>query len=291
MNEEKLEYLGIKKFHEAGILGQGITVASIENGITTHSKKTMDVLHQILPEAKIITNIKYWKDDIPQFDGYNCSQIRAFSENAERIAKQKEMYDRNVFMACSIGNEWTDDYNKLAKYDEWVSVGACVLNKDKSVSLEYYSSISKYLDFCSLTNWKTEYGTFTGTSCACPVLMEMAMLIKCLYKVKFNTIISNKKLYNIIRSNCIDVKEKGFDDKSGYGLFVLPEPSSLEEDSMQIVLKIGDKKALVNSKTVELDVAPKIENGRTLVPIRFISEALGCDVEWDSLERKILINK
>jgi hypothetical protein len=60
---------------------------------------------------------------------------------------------------------------------------------------------------------------------------------------------------------------------------------------MEIELKIGQKKALVNGKTVELDVAPKIENGRTLVPIRFISEALGCDVDWDSLTRTVYIRR
>ena len=41
---------------------------------------------------------------------------------------------------------------------------------------------------------------------------------------------------------------------------------------------------------IELDVPPKIENGRTLVPIRFISENLGCDVEWDELKREVIIN-
>lgn len=29
-----------------------------------------------------------------------------------------------------------------------------------------------------------------------------------------------------------------------------------------------------------LDVAPKITDGRTLVPLRAVSEGLGCDVEW-----------
>lgn len=43
---------------------------------------------------------------------------------------------------------------------------------------------------------------------------------------------------------------------------------------------------------VECDVAPVIENGRTLVPVRVISEeGLGADVEWDGEKRQVTIEK
>ena len=127
MNKEKFDFLGITKFHEAGFLGQGITVASIENGRTEHSKKVEDILKQILPKAKIISNVKYWRyDEVSiELDGYTCSQTRADSEDAEKVEKAKELSARNVFMTCAIGNEYDEKYNKLAKYNEWVSVGAC----------------------------------------------------------------------------------------------------------------------------------------------------------------------
>lgn len=40
---------------------------------------------------------------------------------------------------------------------------------------------------------------------------------------------------------------------------------------------------------VPLDVAPKIVNDRTMVPVRFVSEALGAAVDWDGTERKVLV--
>lgn len=40
-------------------------------------------------------------------------------------------------------------------------------------------------------------------------------------------------------------------------------------------------KVYVDGKPVEFDVAPRIENGRTLVPLRFVSEALKATVTWD----------
>ncbi|MBP1934838.1 hypothetical protein J2Z37_004858 [Ammoniphilus resinae] len=39
---------------------------------------------------------------------------------------------------------------------------------------------------------------------------------------------------------------------------------------------------MINDEILELEVPAKLVNGRTLVPLRFVSEALGCDVHWDA---------
>ena len=56
-----------------------------------------------------------------------------------------------------------------------------------------------------------------------------------------------------------------------------------------IILQIDNKKAFVNSKEVTLDVAPQIIEDRTLVPTRFIAEALGADVQWDDSTSTVII--
>lgn len=48
-------------------------------------------------------------------------------------------------------------------------------------------------------------------------------------------------------------------------------------------------KVMVNGKEVTSDVAPFIENDRTLVPVRMISEALGVEVKWDNDRRQVQI--
>ncbi|MCD6168001.1 MAG: ABC transporter substrate-binding protein [Caldisericia bacterium] len=58
---------------------------------------------------------------------------------------------------------------------------------------------------------------------------------------------------------------------------------------ISIVMKIGEKKYMVNGVEREMDVAPFIENGRTLVPIRFVIEALGGEVGWDGVLRKVTV--
>jgi iron complex transport system substrate-binding protein len=50
----------------------------------------------------------------------------------------------------------------------------------------------------------------------------------------------------------------------------------------EIKLTINDKTAKVEGKSVELDVPATITDGRTFVPLRFVGESMGADVEWDS---------
>jgi hypothetical protein len=56
-----------------------------------------------------------------------------------------------------------------------------------------------------------------------------------------------------------------------------------------IILQIGKKTASVNNSVKELMRAPEVVAGRTMVPLRFVSEALGADVKWDGTKREINI--
>jgi len=58
--------------------------------------------------------------------------------------------------------------------------------------------------------------------------------------------------------------------------------------SPHIVLTIGSRQAMINGQTVETAVAPQIMGaGYTMVPARFIGEALGLKVDWDDASRKV----
>lgn len=56
-----------------------------------------------------------------------------------------------------------------------------------------------------------------------------------------------------------------------------------------VELKIKSKVATINDQTVRLDVPAQILRGRTMVPVRFVSEALGQDVDWNSKEQIVMI--
>lgn len=56
-----------------------------------------------------------------------------------------------------------------------------------------------------------------------------------------------------------------------------------------IELWIDKTIAIVNVASKEFDVPPMIINGRTMLPLRFISENLGCDVDWNGTTKTIKI--
>lgn len=55
----------------------------------------------------------------------------------------------------------------------------------------------------------------------------------------------------------------------------------LNKKGKHISLTIGSQLGYVDGKRLKMDVSPIIMNKRTLVPIRFISEAFGYQVQWD----------
>jgi len=59
--------------------------------------------------------------------------------------------------------------------------------------------------------------------------------------------------------------------------------------STVIELTLGSNNALVNGRNVYLDSPAQAFGGRTMVPLRFISEALGADVKWNAATRTVQI--
>jgi hypothetical protein len=62
-----------------------------------------------------------------------------------------------------------------------------------------------------------------------------------------------------------------------------------KNDQYEIILAIDQVKATVNGEAATLDVPAKILGDRTMVPIRFISEAIDLEVAWDNDARTINI--
>lgn len=58
---------------------------------------------------------------------------------------------------------------------------------------------------------------------------------------------------------------------------------------LTLSLQIGSRKAQKNGIQVDLDVPAKILDNRTMVPLRFVGEALGAGVVWDGEKRRIAI--
>ena len=65
----------------------------------------------------------------------------------------------------------------------------------------------------------------------------------------------------------------------------------IQNEDTILNIYIGNINYQLNGEAKTFDVPPKIENGRTLVPVRLIAESFGCDVEWEPDARNVKIVK
>jgi len=74
---------------------------------------------------------------------------------------------------------------------------------------------------------------------------------------------------------------------------------SIKTSNRKVIVQIGEKFCLVSDPDVsgqnnvlkENDTCPEIINSRTMVPLRFISEALGSTVDWNGEDQSITLKK
>ncbi len=80
-------------------------------------------------------------------------------------------------------------------------------------------------------------------------------------------------------------------EKFGAEVNYIPETEGVEIKlgDKAVSLTIGEDTALVDGQAVKLDVPSVETNGRTLVPLRFVSEALDFDVKYVAATEQILI--
>lgn len=67
------------------------------------------------------------------------------------------------------------------------------------------------------------------------------------------------------------------------------DPNAVTGGKDEIVLVINNKNASVWGEAKTNDVAPIIRKDRTMLPARFVAEALGAEVSWDEAARKVTI--
>ncbi len=64
---------------------------------------------------------------------------------------------------------------------------------------------------------------------------------------------------------------------------------TLLADKRAVQFKIGQKEYLIQGTSIPIDAAPEIVNGRTMLPYRFMAQALGLQAEWQADTRQVVI--
>ena len=67
------------------------------------------------------------------------------------------------------------------------------------------------------------------------------------------------------------------------------QTATVSQNNTAIAFAINEADADINGQTVTMDVPAQLINGKTMVPVRFLSENLGYTVEWDGENRIITI--
>ncbi|UUZ82622.1 phosphodiester glycosidase family protein [Paenibacillus sp. P26] len=98
-----------------------------------------------------------------------------------------------------------------------------------------------------------------------------------------------------VKSIYVVNEEIGRDEKAAKGTIGIDDITFTYRGSMaqpsnnSVKLTINKKDVTVNGKGMTLEQAPVIKEGNTLIPIRFVTDALGGTVRWDDAERKVTV--
>lgn len=63
----------------------------------------------------------------------------------------------------------------------------------------------------------------------------------------------------------------------------------LSKDQKLISIRLGAQSIQVGDRIILTDAPAEISQGRTMLPLRVIAEALGCEVIWDADRRQVTI--
>ena len=263
LNKEAFDFLGITKFHQSGYTGKNITIASKESIIegvfddvecdgyfeynstnkqAKHGTTVMDYIRQVVPDARKIacdfsgiTEKNVWNcegmqkllDNPPQV--FTSSSYNSSDSQEHHMKKYRELREKGCFLVHGAGNDGEDGVLNVVKNDVFKAVAAYKLFCGKPKK-ESFSSVGEEVDFASLDNLRATWDNkrHTGTSFSAPVFAGMVGLVQDFFIAQIGKQLDYENLLQFIKDNCIDLEETGIDNKSGFGLFILPEPDSIE---------------------------------------------------------------
>lgn len=250
----------------------------------------------------IISGYEYvakWRDAQGNPVDIACSSlsIPATEMTAEQITRFNEaikaIVNAGIPMFVSAGNTGTKGGLRYpADFQEVISVGAV----DVKRNVAYFSTRSPEVDICQVgvdivsVDYQTsdQYCLKSGTSMSNPISVGTAILPLNKYKKMTGKRMPEPMLYDLVKNiNSLDIAEIGIDKATGAGFFTL-DPNPV----IRVVMKIGDKNYTVNGVPKVFDVPPQVvPPGRTLLPVRDVTEGVGCTVEYVPSTEEVIVTR
>lgn len=226
----QIEFLNIKKYHDMGFKGKGLTILNAE-GTSDHRAMTSKAAKDYAPEVTLLESgisskvsngvVEYCNVTIngetlsleAAIDRYKIKIItRSYSGTISKGLSDyfKDLQKRKgVIFLCSAGNE-SDQAGCYSQYNTAIAVSASRLKVDGTITIAYYGELGE-IDF---TCFMARGG---GTSAASPALAAIIALLLQRYG-DFN----QEECIAILISICKDLGQLGYDPYFGHGLPILP---------------------------------------------------------------------
>jgi hypothetical protein len=93
----------------------------------------------------------------------------------------------------------------------------------------------------------------------------------------------------IERAGRVFVPLRGVFERLGASVVYANGDINAQGNNRSVHLHIGSTQATVNGQSVYMDVAPFLVGARTLVPLRFVAQALGASVNWNASNNTVYI--
>lgn len=300
-NEQIFSRCNISKWRAAGYSGKGVKVAILDDGSKPHpcfkgatyplgcSKNGYDhatmveaVIKEVAPDCEIM-----------MFDGFNIK------ENIDWILQHKvdvvnisysgvpgeleRLKETEIPIFCASGNDgYADKISNPARLTWTYAVGAWSEAQDRKSN---YSNGGNELDFVGynieMLSTRGSYMTQIGTSFTTPFATGLCALFlqRC---QELGVKPSRQQVKEYFIKNAIDTGSLGKDKDGGYGLIAL----SKEIRPNRVDVYVGTDRAAVNGEEKKLEIVVPTIKDRTVVPLRFMGESLGCVVEWEQANNK-----
>jgi hypothetical protein len=221
-------------------------------GRNYHGHQTADILHQVAPDADIYilssagiysknkAEGKFIEESIPFMESKQIHLVNASLggvDNPVLNERIEQAQEHGVTFVTSAGNKAEKGAGGYARSGVWIAVGAVHLSEKGEILHAGYSSIDEEVDFVQFSGlyvhdarkgYEDRVFPVQGTSFSSPMLCGMLALVQQFFLERAGRTLKQDELYEFMQDNSIDLETEGHDHKTGHGLFVLPEPESID---------------------------------------------------------------
>ncbi|WP_141500979.1 S8 family serine peptidase [Paenibacillus luteus] len=276
----------------------------------SHAQNVIDTLLLTAPDVEVhlmgadwLANLRYCIAN--GIDVYNYSATGSYN-TAEFNELERKALDAGVFFVCSAGNDGAraDSLSGFSRKKTWLSVGSVRWGTYNGFTGPLSNGYSSWdvrgddLDVCGFADglqipselYADKLMGVSGTSFAAPWVAGLIAVWKQRFIAEFNRKPTFEETYKAVIANAQDIEAPGYDQRTGHGVFRLPEIIAAPTYDV-ITATVGSVIGAHNGERVSLAAAPQLIDGRVFVGLRDVAELFGASVAWDTAKKTVTIKR